>query len=96
VRPCTCDNVRPSAYSRDQCRPCWLYHNDPSYRALWGGPGEASGPAAPGPGSLPCIFLGPVLDKAGCACPARWVRACEVHTTTTITHCKECPDYQGP
>jgi len=28
-RPCTCD--------RDDCRPCWLYHNDLRYHRLWGG-----------------------------------------------------------
>ena len=91
MRPCTCENARPGAYTPDQCRLCWLYHHDPAYRALWG---AGAGPAAPPARSLPCVFLGPVLDRAGCACPARWVRACEVHTVTTVERCKACPDYQ--
>jgi hypothetical protein len=94
VRPCTCESVRPGPYTAGQCRLCWLYHNDPAYRALWGAPGGADGPPAPAARSLPCLFLGPVLDKVGCACPARWLRACEVHTVTTLARCKECPDYE--
>ena len=93
MRPCTCENVRPGPYTAGQCRLCWLYHNDPAYRALWGAPGEAGGPPTPAR-SLPCVFLGPVLDKVGCDCPARWLRACAVHTVTTLARCKECPDYE--
>jgi hypothetical protein len=33
-----------------------------------------------------CTHLGPVLDRLDCACPRRWVRACEVHGHCTITH----------
>jgi hypothetical protein len=28
-----------AAYTYDQCRPCWLYHHDAAYRALWDKPG---------------------------------------------------------
>ncbi len=32
-----------------------------------------------------CTHLGPVLDRLDCACPRRWVRACELHGHCTIT-----------
>jgi hypothetical protein len=35
-RPCECDRQQggPWVKGRD-CRPCWLYHNDPRYKKLW-------------------------------------------------------------
>lgn len=32
ARPCTCGHV-------EKCRLCWLYHNNPAYRKIWGPPG---------------------------------------------------------
>lgn len=38
MRPCTCDRCEVGKpYEAGQCRLCWLYHHDASYRALWGG-----------------------------------------------------------
>ena len=54
MRPCTCEKVRPGEpYTLDQCRLCWLYHNDPVYRKAWGGP-----PQLPGPLTQAVNFLG--------------------------------------
>jgi hypothetical protein len=34
-RPHRCDNYRVGGpYTEDQCRLCWLYHNDPQYKNL--------------------------------------------------------------
>lgn len=71
------------------CRVCWLYHHDPAYRALWDG----TPPPAPAPRSLPCVYLGEILDRLGCACPGRWVRGCGLHGSCTLERCKACPDY---
>jgi hypothetical protein len=87
----------PGPYVKGECRVCWLYEHDPQYRALWGeraappaGPGPAPPPARP----LPCVYLGAVVDRLGCPCPARWVRRCEVHGTCTVRQCQACPDYE--
>lgn len=39
ARLCTCERYRPgeSFVLHRDCRLCWLYHNDPRYRTLWGG-----------------------------------------------------------
>jgi hypothetical protein len=92
-RPCRCDRLPPPGqpYTTDYCRLCWLFHHDAAYRALWGG----SSPAVPSrPRSLPCIHLGEVIDRLGCPCPGRWLRRCGLYGSTTIEHCKSCPDYQ--
>lgn len=94
MRPCRCDNLPPAGepYAPPFCRLCWLYAHDPVYRALWDSEGGAS--ASPHPGrALPCIYLGPVLDRLGCPCPGKWVRRCELHQRCTIEVCKCCPDY---
>ncbi|MDR3632797.1 MAG: class I SAM-dependent methyltransferase [Isosphaeraceae bacterium] len=31
-----------------------------------------------------CVHLGPVLDRLDCACPRRWVHACEIHRHCTL------------
>jgi hypothetical protein len=56
-RPCSCDRFepgRPYDPARD-CRPCWLYGNDPRYRELWDGPAPDS----------------PRLDRSAWPLPAR-------------------------
>jgi hypothetical protein len=37
MRPCTCDRVKPGPFTEDQCRRCWLYHNDPWWKARYDG-----------------------------------------------------------
>jgi hypothetical protein len=84
MRPCHADHeLRPEA-----CRLCWLYEHDAAYRALWDG--QAVVPVR----SLPCVYLGEVTDRLGCACPGRWLRKCAVHGSCTIEVCKACPDYE--
>lgn len=34
-----CDLALPPNSEPTRCHLCWLYHNDPSYHSLWGGPG---------------------------------------------------------
>jgi hypothetical protein len=98
MRPCTCDRVRfRQSYTVDQCRLCWLYHHDAAYHRLWGGEGQVPAMAQPSSSptrGLPCIYLGDIVDKLGCACPGRWVRKCDVHQTCTLQQCKSCPDYE--
>jgi hypothetical protein len=90
TRPCDCDRCQVGRpYTPDQCRACWLFHNDAPYRALWG-----ESRAAP-PRSLPCVWLGEVIDRGQCPCPAKWARACAVHGVCTVEICKTCPDYEA-
>jgi len=36
IRPCFCNRCdKNGPYKSGDCRPCWLYHNDPAYRHLW-------------------------------------------------------------
>ncbi len=91
ARPCVCESARPGPYTPDQCRLCWLFHNHPDYRQLWGGPA----PGASARWALPCVYLGTVLDRQGCNCPRLWRRRCELHTTCTLAGCQTCPDYQA-
>jgi hypothetical protein len=81
-RPCQTDHApRP-----DSCRLCWLYEHDDAYRALWDG--------RPVPDrSLPCVYLGDVLDRLGRPCPGKWLRRCGRHGTCTIETCRTCGDY---
>lgn len=81
MKPCSCG----------QCRLCFLYASDPAYRRLWDG--MAADEATPQPRALPCLFLGPVLARGDCPCPAKWTRRCELHGTTTLDACKGCSDY---
>jgi hypothetical protein len=90
MRPCHADHELSPA----TCHLCRLYETVPAYRELWGGPPLAGPPRPLEPRSLPCLFLGEVLDKLGCACPGRWLRACAVHGRCTLQVCKVCPDYQ--
>jgi len=84
TRRCHCD--------RDECRLCWLFRHDESYQALWGDAAEAGW--QPAPRIEPCIHLGPVLDRLGCACLRKWRRRCELHQTCTLEICQNCPDYE--
>jgi hypothetical protein len=87
-RPCTCD--------RPGCRPCRLFRENEAYRQLWGGLPQGTG----NPGgedlrrALPCIFLGEVLDRLNCPCPAKWARRCAIHEVCTLEGCKACEDYE--
>lgn len=31
-----------------------------------------------------CVHLGPIVDRLDCACPRRWLRACELHQYCTL------------
>jgi hypothetical protein len=97
MRPC---NHAGQAPQPDTCRVCFWYVHSQQYRALWASgepaefglaPEQPTGPAR----SLPCIYLGEVTDRLGCACPARWLRGCALHGTCTIERCKACPDYDA-
>ncbi len=97
TRPCTCDRFNPdplAPYTLDQCRLCWLYHNDPAYRALW----DAGMPRQ----LTVCRHRGEAVDLVECpSCHGRIrlkVFACAVHgrcTTdtplSTLACCKAVP-----
>jgi hypothetical protein len=88
--PCYCGRFRRGEpYSLDQCRVCWLYEHDSRFRALWGDAGPATRR------SLPCVHLGGVIDRLGCACAAKWLRACALYGHCTLEACKTCPDYEA-
>jgi hypothetical protein len=93
MKPCDGNHapLRSGPWAPDQCRVCWLYQNDPGYRALW----DATGPAVSQPRRLPCIFLGAVIDRRDCPCPGRWLRACAVHGVCCIEECKTCNDHHA-
>ena len=38
-----------------------------------------------------CTHLGPIRDRLDCACPRRWVRACDLHGLTTIDNSSPDP-----
>jgi hypothetical protein len=102
TRPCTCDRYDPSApYTLDQCRVCWLYHNDPGYRALWHG-----NPTSPTRerGRSSCTHRGPELRRQPCRTCAGTVQLrifhCALHAECTIGQqlpaiacCSTCQDY---
>jgi hypothetical protein len=93
---CGCNRVRQgSAYTRDQCRECWLIAHDPAYRALLGPlPARSVG------GGDGCRFLGDATgDTWSCpSCRGGQVRlkvyhcAHPAHPLVTLAHCRECPD----
>ena len=89
MKPCCHADSEPG------CHLCLLFDTNPAYRQLWGGgPLPASPPPAAVTRSLPCLYLGEVVDKLGCPCPGKWVRKCGIHGACTITGCKSCPDYE--
>lgn len=96
-QPCLCDgraDIRCDAEHCDlagagqpgnasECRVCWLRLNRP--------------PPAPSERrrAAPCLFLGEVVDKRGCICPAKWIRICAIHKVCNLDQCKNCPDYEA-
>jgi hypothetical protein len=92
--------ARPGPYTLDQCRLCWLYLNDPAYRALWadGTPDR----------SRPCVHRGQTHREEHCPTCRGTVRlkvfACARHGECTIARslagvpcCATCADYEpGP
>jgi hypothetical protein len=84
MTPSLCE-CRPGA---PPCRHCL-----PKLPARERFPAPASYSAAPGR-TLPCLYLGPVVDQGGCPCPARWLRHCDLHRFCTLQDCKTCSDYQ--
>lgn len=93
--PCLCDgriDIRCDATHCDiagpgqpgnpnECRVCWLRLQRP----------PSSGTMRR---SLPCLYLGKVVDKQGCTCPAKWLRHCDIHKVCNLDQCKNCPDYE--
>jgi hypothetical protein len=71
----------------NECRICWLRLNQP---LLFGREQKAQGEER----RSPCLYLGDVLDKRGCACPAKWLRSCALHKVCNLQQCKICPDYE--
>lgn len=111
-RPCNCNRISTGKYYKSSdCRMCWLYHYSPHYAQLWGK--QPSEPMPLGPNTLlptltnqrmglPCIHLGPVLERANCNCPLKFVHRCDLHKSCVrgmqynpdIRSCQNCPDYK--
>ena len=97
-RPCTCEQCTPGQpYTPDQCRVCWLYHNDSAYRTLWNSQEAHSR-------NGPCIHRGDLLREDQCPSCRGVVRlkvfACGLHTECTVARvltgcacCANCPDF---
>lgn len=96
MRPCTCEDHQTGPYGPGQCRLCWLYHNDPAYRALWD--------SHTMPLTVACRHLG-AATGATVACPscrgtvALKLFACAIHGACTVARavagvacCASCPD----
>lgn len=67
-RPCLCSEIPPgSPFNGNQCYLCWLYSNNPKYKAYWDSDGHAQN-IHPVPivaskwARRPCKFLG---EKTG-------------------------------
>jgi hypothetical protein len=90
MKPCNHVEVEP------RCRICCLYATREDYRNLWDGlpPHLVVLPIAR---PLPCVFLGKLIQRAGCnACPRNDLRICD-HGHGTISQareCETCPDYE--
>jgi hypothetical protein len=83
-----CDGNHPGREARvgkpwtpDQCRVCWLYHNDPAYRHAWGGP-----PEPPGALKQAANFLGAVIQHGLAGLP----RASAEDTERRLAICRTC------
>jgi hypothetical protein len=98
MKPCDGNHpgreAREGPYTSEQCRVCWLYRNDRTFREHWNDTG-AVGPLESPARALPCLYLGAVLDRLDCPCPGKWVRRCELHQHCTLEVCKACPDYEA-
>ena len=82
TRPCACDNQRTGkADTPDQCRVCWLYHNDPAYQRAWAGP-----PELPGIIKQAVNFLGALVQHA----PAGLPPATKEETERRLAICRTC------
>jgi hypothetical protein len=106
MRPCDGNHpgreARRGPWTAEQCRLCWLYLNDPTYRALWDGGGPDAGRIRP------CVHRGEVRREQQCPTCRGSVRlkvfACALHGECTIARalgglacCATCPDYDaGP
>gem|GEM_PF-2959618 len=97
--PTHCDLAGPGqAGNPNECRVCWLRLKKVSSETKGSEENHRTSPLASGSARLtrilPCLYLGEVLDKQGCACPARWLRACAIHKVCNLQQCKICPDYE--
>jgi hypothetical protein len=88
-RPCLCE--------RTTCRLCWLYRHNRRYRALWDGASGATFPSPTPRRTLPCVGLGKLVERAGCACPRYDRRQCDWGHGVVVqaVECETCPDYEG-
>src|SRR5437868_5633998 len=91
MRPCKC--------SKSECRLCWLYANDPDYKAYW----DSNDAMRVVGRSQACIHRGEAIGMARCeACKSivhLKVFACAVHAQCTLSNpipaiscCKGCLD----
>lgn len=70
IRPCTCDRVPPPGqpYTAEFCRLCFLFRNDPAYRAMWEGSPQPQ-PVAEEVPPQPDYLDKPCECEVGADCP---------------------------
>jgi hypothetical protein len=88
-----CDLAGPgSPGNPHQCRVCWLRLKKVRSEQR---ESEEKNRMPVFTRSAPCLFLGEIVDKLGCACPAKWIRCCTIHKACNLERCKNCPDYEA-
>jgi hypothetical protein len=108
-RPCNCNRVSTGKYYKStDCRMCWLFYYSPRHAEMWN---KESGQTPQNQNiplptnstrALPCIYLGPIKQRASCNCPLKFIHACEKHGQTVrgayappdTMSCMTCPDYK--
>jgi len=105
-RHCTCDRaLRGRPYSEDQCYLCWLFWNDPVYRALWSGaPASATAQsisAASGAAAAPAMRWGLGRKLLGVSRAAFKFAASgfavlpDAQVQARLAICGACPHWKG-
>lgn len=94
MRPCVCDRFVPGepwVLGRD-CRLCYLYHNDPRYKALWCG----DSPPPVGDAFFLMASLFNIHETKGCPCKSmrlkmnRWgVNGCRDQKNVILNHLQQ-------
>lgn len=106
-RPCRCDKALTGhPYTTDQCRLCWLYHNNSDYHRTWNGDGASATARARGEtAAASCIHLGPETGECRpcLTCTGNVLvklRSCLLHDVCTeskllpgVACCSLCPDH---
>jgi hypothetical protein len=82
-RPCgNCNRCKVGPWDSSQCRVCWRYHNDPTRREAWDGPGALKQAAN---------FVTAAVQHVAAGLPT----VSEEEYQARIAVCQTCPLYVG-